>query len=259
MAITGEIMKQKNILATAVATTICCMLAGEQALAAIALDRTRVIFPGDSHSQSLTVRNENTQSPYLAQAWMEDASGKKISSPFAVLPPLQRVEPGSKSQIEIKALPEAGTLPQDRESLYYFNMREIPPRSNKPNVLQLALQTHIKFFYRPQALTKTESQMSSEHPWQEQLTLSKKGDHYQVSNPTGYFITLVNASSRSKGAMIAGFEPVMVAPKDNALLKGSAAAMGSSPVLTYIDDYGGRNELLFSCAGNQCHAVSSHR
>ncbi len=43
-------------------------------------------------------------------------------------------------------------LPQDRESLFYFNLREIPPRSDKPNSLQLALQTRIKFFYRPQSL-----------------------------------------------------------------------------------------------------------
>ncbi len=31
-------------------------------------------------------------------------------------------------------------LPQDRETVYYFNLREIPPKSNKPNTLQIALQ-----------------------------------------------------------------------------------------------------------------------
>lgn len=35
----------------------------------------------------------------------------------------------------------------------------------------------------------------------------------------------------------------------------SATALGNSPVLTYINDYGGRPTLTFSCQGNQCHVV----
>ncbi len=43
-------------------------------------------------------------------------------------------------------------LPQDRESLFYLNVREIPPKPDKPNVLQLAMQSRIKLFYRPAAI-----------------------------------------------------------------------------------------------------------
>lgn len=120
--------------------------------AAIALDRTRVIFDGDLKTVSLNISNQNKQLPYLAQGWIEDDRGNKIQSPFTVLPPVQRVEPGKPSQVKIQSLPAARQLPQDRETLYYFNLREIPPRSNKPNTLQIALQTRIKMFYRPAAL-----------------------------------------------------------------------------------------------------------
>ncbi|MDP4360542.1 fimbria/pilus periplasmic chaperone, partial [Escherichia coli] len=89
---------------------------------------------------------------YLAQGWIENAQGEKITEPFTVLPPVQRVEPGAKSQVKIQALPSVASLPQDRESVYYFNLREIPPKSDKPNTLQLALQTRIKLFYRPKAI-----------------------------------------------------------------------------------------------------------
>ncbi|MBP0644981.1 fimbria/pilus periplasmic chaperone, partial [Mycobacterium tuberculosis] len=84
----------------------------------------------------------------LAQAWIEDPEGNKIESPLTALPPLQRVEPGAKSQIKIQVT--GGTIPlaQDKEALYYFNLREIPPKSNKPNTLQIALQTRVKLFYR---------------------------------------------------------------------------------------------------------------
>lgn len=86
-------------------------------------------------------------------------------------------------------------LPQDRESLYYFNLREIPPKSDKPNTLQIALQTRIKLFYRPTAIVPSRADMAT--PWQEQLTLTRQGDGYQVNNPTPYYITIVDAGSKS--------------------------------------------------------------
>ena len=86
---------------------------------------------------------------------MENENGERIESPLIVLPPIQRIEPGDKSQIKVQSLPDIAKLPQDRESVFYFNLREIPPRSNKPNVLQIALQTRIKLFYRPASITRT--------------------------------------------------------------------------------------------------------
>ncbi|MBK0560907.1 fimbria/pilus periplasmic chaperone, partial [Klebsiella pneumoniae] len=84
--------------------------------------------------------------------WIEDAQGNKISGPLVVVPPLQRLEPKSKSVMRINAMPDAAMLPQDKESLFYFNVREVPPKSERPNVMQLALHTKIKLFYRPKAI-----------------------------------------------------------------------------------------------------------
>lgn len=220
--------------------------------AAISLDRTRVIFHGGSKSVSMNVSNENKQLPYLAQGWIEDAQGQKITSPLIVLPPVQRIEAGAKSQVKIQSLPAAKQLPQDRESLFYFNLREIPPRSDKPNTLQIALQTRIKLFYRPQAIEQTKEQMST--PWQEKLTLTRKGDRYVVNNPTPYYITLVDASTTKDGKSVKGFTPLMVDPKSNAPLSVSASMLGNAPVLTYVNDYGGRPKLIFHCTGNTCQA-----
>lgn len=87
-----------------------------------------------------------------AQAWIENELAEKITSPMVVVPPIQRTEAGANSQVKIQGLPELAQLPQDRESLFYFNLREIPPRSDKPNTLQIALQTRVKLFYRPAAI-----------------------------------------------------------------------------------------------------------
>lgn len=225
-----------------------CLLNNAQA--AIGLDRTRVIFDGGKDAVSMNITNNNTELPYLAQGWIEDEQGQKITTPLTVLPPVQRLEPGKSSQIKVQALPAAKQLPQDRESVYYFNLREIPPRSDKANTLQIALQTRIKLFYRPASLIPSQQEVST--PWQEKLTLTREGDHYQVNNPTPYYITLVDARSGKDAKTAPNFEPLMVAPRGSLKLGPSASALGNTPYLTYINDYGGRPTLVFACTGNAC-------
>ncbi|RTF19078.1 molecular chaperone [Serratia marcescens] len=219
--------------------------------AAISLDRTRAVYVSDAKSISLNIVNENKELPFLAQSWLENEQHQKITSPLVVLPPLQRVEPSERSVVRITKTPEADRLPQDRESVFYFNLREIPPKSNKPNSLQIALQTRIKLFYRPAAIAPERNTA----PWQEQLTLTKQGDRYIVNNPTPYYVTIIDVASRKNASGPQNFEPFMVPPKGQAALTVNAASVGSSPVLTYINDYGGRPQLSFSCNGDSCSVV----
>lgn len=228
-------------------------LSMHSAFAAIAIDRTRVVFDGGQKSISLNVNNENKKLPYLAQAWIEDAHENKINSPLMVLPPIQRIEPGTKSQLKIQSLQDIRKLPQDKESLFYFNVREIPPRSDKPNTLQLALQTRIKLFYRPEGLKVSTSEGTV--PWQEKITLKRQGDYYTVNNPTPYFVTIIDGSNSEKGKSVKGFEPLMIEPKGKGTLKTTVSMLGNSPVLTYVNDYGGRPKLKFLCNGNVCNAT----
>lgn len=231
------------------AISIIGSLGLQSANAAVALDRTRVIFDGGQKSMSVNVRNDNTKLPYLAQSWIEDAEGHKIQSPLMALPPVQRLEPGAKSLVKIQLAPGAeAKLPQDRESLFYFNLREIPPKSNKANVLQLALQTRVKMFYRPKSLVQ--EQASSETPWQEQLTLSRQGERYQVTNPTPYYVTLVAAGKTD-------MKPLMLAPKSSADLGVRAEVLGNQPRIAYINDWGGRPVLTFNCSGTNCKVITN--
>lgn len=211
--------------------------------AAVSLDRTRVIFPGETKSISLNVRNNNKTLPYLAQAWLEDVDGKNITGPFTVLPPLQRLEPGMESLFKIQALAAVNKLPKDQESLFYFNMREIPPRSDKPNTLQLALQTRIKFFYRPASLLVEPG--ANKSPWQHQVVVKQKSGKTFLENPTPYYITIVDAYSAGKS--VDEFEPVMLSPYGNVTL---AQPLGKQPSFTYIDDYGGRQQLDYTCTSH---------
>jgi P pilus assembly chaperone PapD len=248
-------MRRNTLMSVTVTGLLLSAVVIEPAQAAIALDRTRIIFDGSQNSVSLNVSNQNKQLPYLAQGWIEDEQGNKIKSPLTVLPPVQRIEPGKPSQVKIQALPSVKLLKQDRETVYYFNLREIPPKSTKANTLQIAMQSRIKLFYRPAGI----SMDSTSLPPQEQLTLSRQGDQYVVINPTPYYVTLVDASSKKDGQGIKDFEPMMVPPMSNLPLTVSASAVGNSPVLTYVNDYGGRPQLSFSCSGSTCRVIPAKK
>lgn len=218
------------------------------AQAAIAPDRTRLVFRGVDKSISIDLKNSNEKLPYLAQSWIENEKGDKITTPLAAVPPVQRIEASGIGQVKIQGMPELASLSQDRETLFYYNVREIPPQSDKPNTLQIALQTRIKVFYRPQSLSKIDMQ----HPWQYKITLNRQGESYQVVNPTGYFVVLSNASSHLDGVPAQGFTPLTLSPKSSNPINVKASDLGNTPVLTYVNDYGARLPLIFNCSGSTC-------
>ncbi|ENZ0172021.1 fimbria/pilus periplasmic chaperone [Providencia rettgeri] len=219
--------------------------------AAVSLDRTRIIFDGENKSISLNINNK--QLPYLAQGWIENEESKKITSPLIVLPPVQRLEPGKSSQMKIEALPDIKNLPQDRESLFYFNMREIPPKSDKPNTLQIALQTKIKLFYRPEAIAPQQNSA----PWQEKLLLEKKGNLVFIKNPTPYYVTIINAGAH-ENTNAKEFNPIMIAPFSENNIGMTKEQLGNTPVITYINDYGGRPKLTFDCKNTICTVINKN-
>lgn len=247
----------KRFLASVLTGALLASLA-PVANAAVALDRTRVVYPGNEKSISLSISNQNPKSPYLAQAWLETEEGSKLtgSAPLMVLPPVQRIEPNGKGQVKVQGMPGAAQLPQDRETLYYFNLREIPPKADKGNVLQIALQTRIKLFYRPAPLAAAAANQSNA-PWQEKLTMTKSGDSYLLNNPTPYYITIIGASTKKGGESVKGFQAVMIAPNGSEKLSVSASSLGAKPVLTYINDYGAQPELVYQCAGSSCKVDKS--
>ncbi|MTC61462.1 fimbria/pilus periplasmic chaperone [Providencia rustigianii] len=251
-------LKKEKVLILRAISVIGTILVSHIAQAAISLDRTRVIFNGDQKSISLNISNNNKQLPYLAQAWIDDENGKKITSPLVVLPPVQRIEPASASQVKIESLNDINRLPQDRESFFYFNLREIPPKSGKPNTLQIALQTRVKLFYRPKGIIPEKMGV----PWQEKLTMTKQGGKMIVKNPTPYYVTLINAAESVKALDNQSkqeFTPIMIPPFGEKDLGISAGILGAHPVLSYINDYGGRPTLTFQCQSTHCQVISENK
>lgn len=213
--------------------------------AAISIDRTRVILLGSDKSSPVNVINHSKTLPYLAQSWLENEAGEKINSPLTALPPLQRVEKDSTVQVRIVPLLEAGKLPQDRESLFYFNLQEIPPKSDKPNAIQLALRLKVKLFYRPAAL---KSQANS--VWQEELKLEPSHQGLKLVNPTPFFIILPEVNL-GKTSLLGEKDAVTLKPMSEITLP-SAQLKNQKVILKYINDYGAYQPLNYTCTVTQC-------
>lgn len=94
------------------------------------------------------------------------------------------------------------------------------------------------------------------------LILQKQGDTALVKNPTPYYVTLINVAENTKALDSKDkktFKPVMLAPFGESTLGVNANTLGQHPVMTYINDYGGRPTLTFQCQGNQCHVVPNDK
>jgi P pilus assembly protein, chaperone PapD len=240
MSVESE-MTMSALMKTLIAFSV--MLSVTSVEAAIALDRTRAIFPGNQKSIALNIKNDNKMKPYLAQSWLENNYGAKIESPFMVVPPLQRVEPDKKSVVRINDT-GASSLPQDRESVFWFNIREIPPKSDNPNVLQVALQTRIKLFYRPAAIIPDKYAR-----WDDQLILHPVANGYRVENPTPYYMTIVGISGGEHEVIDKSFQATMIEPKSEKVLPSK---IYNTPYVTTINDFGGKPRIPFICSGETC-------
>jgi P pilus assembly chaperone PapD len=157
--------------------------------------------------------------PSLTQVWVDDGrvqnQPEKDSAPFIVLPPIVRIEPGKGQSWRLVF--NGSRLPQDRESLFWFNLLDIPPEPKNGtaiNYLQLAIRSRIKLFYRPAGVAAEKMAPENALRW----ALAPTGNGLRVSNASARYITIdsitLNGQKQSAG-MVAPF------PRWRSRLKGS--------------------------------------
>ncbi|MER5091226.1 fimbrial biogenesis chaperone, partial [Providencia stuartii] len=155
--------------------------------ASISVDRTRVIYDEASKGVSVVIENIDKKDPYLVQSWIENENGEKISEPLIALPLLQRVEANQKKQIRISLSKNDVKIPSNQESLFYFNVLGIPPKTKLENAVEIVIQSRFKLFYRPSELKKYPN-----NDWQKELKVEKVGKSLKLTNPTPYHIIVIN-------------------------------------------------------------------
>ena len=199
------------------------------ASAAVQIESSRVIYPGANKSASLTIRNTATKD-YLVQSWLDgDGKGQEKSSLMVVTPPLLKLKPAQAATLRF--IYSGQGLPEDRESMLWINVQEIPPKANQANVMQLAIRTRLKLFYRPASLTTTIEK--------EVLKLKKQyipgGIDFINSGPLN--ITLSSLKVKDKNGKLRDILPSVVKPFSTEFIALPAGTTLTS--FSYINDYGG--------------------
>ncbi|HFO2180814.1 TPA: fimbria/pilus periplasmic chaperone, partial [Klebsiella pneumoniae] len=121
--------------------------------AGVALGATRVIYPAGQKQVQLGVTNNDDSNTYLIQSWIENSENEKDGR-FVITPPLFAMQ-GKKENILRIIDATNNQLPQDRESLFWVNVKAIPSMDKSKlsdNTLQLAIISRIKLYYRPAKL-----------------------------------------------------------------------------------------------------------
>ncbi|EIL87892.1 MAG: molecular chaperone [Pusillimonas sp.] len=224
-----------------------CALSIAPTRANVIIAGTRVIFPAKDGEVTVRLTNDNAK-PALVEAWIDNGDPRstpdKVETPFLITPPLFRMDAHKDQSLRILFTHSPKPLPTDRESVFWLNVLEIPPKPNGPqavdkNYLQLAIRSRLKLFYRPAGLAgdpmKAPAQLSFK------ATMDGTGHALQIHNPTPYYITIVQLSVNVGGKAYEG-KTGMVAPMSDLRLDipklQQAPSAGSAIQFNTINDYG---------------------
>lgn len=217
---------------------IACAMA--TAHAGVVIEGTRVVFPAEQREVPVRMSNQRDY-PVLVEAWIEcpQASDADASvacrAPFALAPPLFRLDPGKGQTLRIFQSPDAA--PRDREALYYLNVRDIPPKTEGDGV-SIAFRSRLKLFHRPPGLAPQAKDAPQKLRWH------AAASSVRVDNPTPYFVTVVaiepagGNAQQLDGVMVAPFASVDIALDDGNTLRASQALH-----FTIVNDLGGAVRL----------------
>ncbi|WP_380182297.1 molecular chaperone [Kalamiella sp. sgz302252] len=215
------------------------LFSAASSLASMTISGTRIIFPGNEKEVTIRTNNKGSK-PALVQVWVDDgdinADLNETDVPFITTPPVFRVEPGKGQSVRL--IYNGSELPQDRESIFWFNLLEVPPLyKDTANVdrLELAFRTRIKIFYRPKTLTSSSAGQMEKIQWQ--VLPGNKG--VSVINNTPYYLSFDRAALQNGGGS-GELDTAMVAPFGSAsfLLKKGAMAGVTGATIRLINDYG---------------------
>lgn len=216
--------------------------------AGIVVDGTRFIYRGGDREVDVRITN-NANAPLIAQSWIDNGPSDKnkpideISVPFNLTPPVARVDPEKGQTLRIFAT--KNDFPLDRESIYWLNILEIPPKNKEAtgNRIEFTIKTILKLIYRPKEIGKdVPADAYKKITWK--LVKDKSGKSYfDVYNPTPYYFTFPSVElkngTKTPIAMVAPMSSINVFPE-----KGSFDSISELSTY-YINDWGVSQSATF--------------
>ncbi len=223
-------LKLKTFIGTWLTATgiAAALMMSQAASASLSTDQTRYIFQGNKESLTITVKNNDRERTFGGQAWVDNIVEKDTRPTFVVTPSFFKVK--ANGQQTLRVIMASDHLPQDKESVYWLNLQDIPP-ALKGSGLAIALRTKLKLFYRPASLT--EGRKGAE----EGISLQTRPDGKTLLVNTTPYIYAIGGLLDANGKTIsvdsdATQKLLMFMPGDEVAVKGNVAKVNS------LNDYG---------------------
>lgn len=226
-------MRLKLLVNSVVLTTLFAVSSTHSAIQAMA---SRVVYDGQYKAASLALKN-NANKAYMVQTWLEPGLGAEPNSkvPFVVTPPLIKIE--SQQESTLRFIYSGTGLAKDRESQFWINIQEIPPKPEKENTLQLAIRSKIKLFYRPTSIDITLQDAVKKINW------SVQGNALVLENSSPLFITIGDLTLEGQQSPVKNLDQDMIAPYSKTTVIRAFPKNVHSIQFTYLNEYGS-NEAM---------------
>lgn len=167
------------------------LLVSSHAIGAFVLNGTRFIYEEGQKNISFEVKNMSNNT-YGGHIWIDNTIQNKQNVYIIPSPPIFKINKKEKQIIRLMKVNDA--LPKDRESLFWLNVQELPPRPKKVegSALALALDTQVKLLYRPKYLA------ASRKNAEKKITITQRNGSFFLKNPTPFFFAIMFLKSNKK-------------------------------------------------------------
>ena len=217
------------------------------ASASVTMIGNRIIYPSDNASVDVEFRNKDII-PYAVQTWLDDGDTESTpataKAPFNASPALFRIAANGGQVLRI-AFNGSRNLPQDRESVFYFNFLQIPPvnageeSAQQKNKMLIMLKNRVKVFYRPVAIASGSKKFFDKINVTSQL--KNGGTVINIENNSPFYASVIDVRIKH-GKQVYKQKTEMIAPfsKGSVLFKKIQDIKGATVIVDYLNDQGAR-------------------
>lgn len=229
-------MSKLNRLIKQGMVSVLFLVMSAQAMAAFVLNGTRFIYEEGKKNVSFEVTNKSDET-YGGQVWIDNTNQGNDTAYLIPVPPFFKVTAKGKQIVRIMRTDRI--LPSDRESLFWLNVQEIPPKPKDAdgNMLAVAINTKVKLIYRPASLR------GGRKDAEKSIQIIHRGGETYLNNPTPYYFAV--AAVKANGESIRLDDSVLkklaqIAPKSEVPL-GNVSLNGPISVEA-VSDWGGTTD-----------------
>lgn len=219
--------------------------------ASVIMTGTRIIYKEGSRSVDVNLKNQS-DFPYVVQTWFD--AGKMTSGPdasvrvpFIATPPVFRIQPGAGQVVKV-TFTGGLKLPDDRESVFYFNFLQVPPsnidKNDAKNKMLVMLRNRVKIFYRPESLSSGPGRV---FPDISVTLVPGNASAVTVKNNTPFYVT-VSSVAITNGQRRLSSASGMIEPSGTHIfsISGAGSVNGKKVIVTVVNDQGARLNAEYS-------------